>query len=311
MILVTGEALIDMLPGTTSAGETILKPTPGGSPFNVALALGRLGAQVRFLCPFSTDAFGCRLAATLEESGVDLSAAPRTRALSTLGFVDLDPKTKAARYAFYTDNTAGCGLRREDLPLPLASEITALNVGSFSLAVEPFGSAVETLVGDHAGDRLVALDPNVRTFLIGNRDRFLMRYLRLVGRADILKMSVEDLEWLHPRSTIEEASRAYRDAGVGLVVVTRGADGATAIAGDLVVSVGAEPVHVVDTVGAGDTFQAAMLVWLAERNRLSRPGVRSWTEPDLRSLLHFASKAAALTCARAGCQPPRRAEIAP
>ncbi len=308
MILVTGEALIDMLPGTLD-GTPVLKPTPGGSPFNVALALGRLGVRVRFLCPFSDDAFGQRLAATLEASGVDLSVAPRTRALSTLGFVDLDPATRAARYAFYTENTAGCGLRREDLPLPLPDEVTALHVGSFSLAVEPFGTAVEALVSKHAGDRVVAFDPNVRPFLVPDRERFLMRYRRLLGRADLVKMSLEDFEWLHPGGSLESAVRTCHDAGVGLVVVTRGAEGATAYAAGLAVAVPPVPVTLVDTVGAGDTFQAAMLAWLTGQQRLDRRGVREWSEQDLRAMLGFAAQAAAVTCSRAGCNPPTRREL--
>lgn len=308
MILVTGESLIDMLPHHVGS-EPCLRPVPGGSPFNVALALGRLSAPVRYLCRLSEDPFGDLLTRTLKDSGVDLTWCPRTRALSTLGFVDLDPKSGSARYSFYTDNTAGCSLTPADVPSPLPAAVEAVHVGSFAMAIEPFGSAIETLVERELGDRCLSLDPNIRSFLVGNRDRFLLRYLRIAGRADLLRMSLEDLEWLHPRSKPEEVACAYLDAGVRLVVITRGADGASAFSRQHEVSVQAPEVKVVDTVGAGDTFQAALLCWLWERQRLTRAGLASLTKEETQSLLQFASAAASVTCSRAGCNPPTRSDL--
>lgn len=309
MILVTGEALIDLLPREGAAGQPLLEPIPGGSPFNVALALGRLGQPVRFLCPLSRDAFGDRLAATLRESGVDLDGCRRTAALSTLGFVTLDPGTRSARYAFYTEGTAGCALTVDDLPEPLPEDVEAIHVGSFSLAVEPFGTAVETLVRERAGGRLVAYDPNLRPFLVPDRQRLMSRHRAIAARADLLKLSAEDLDWLHPGIPPEDAAADYLRGGTGLVVLTRGAEGAVGYTADRRIECAPPRVEVVDTVGAGDTFQAGLLTWLAEHGRLTRPGVARWSAEDLGKLLAFASEAAAVNCTRAGCQPPWRREL--
>lgn len=308
MILVAGESLIDMLP-SGEPGAEVLRPVVGGSPFNVALALGRLGVPVRYLCPLSTDTFGARMREALRESGVDVSLCPRTEALSTLGFVFLDPATRSASYAFYTDGTAGCALSVRDLPETWDAELKCLHIGSFSLAVEPFGSAVETLVGRLPTDRVLSLDPNVRPFLVRDRDRFLRRYLGLMGRVDLLKLSVEDMEWLHPRSTQSEVARGYLDSGARLVVITDGARGASAHTRSGTARIEAPPVQVVDTVGAGDTFQAAMLTWLSEHGRLLRPALDGLGDTELERMLGFATRAAAINCTRPGCQPPRRAEV--
>ena len=307
MILVAGEALIDMLP--VPPENDLLRPVLGGSPFNVACALGLLGVPVRFLCRLSQDPFGEKMVRRLTECGVDLGACPRTPALSTLGFVSFAAGASAPHYAFYTENTAGCSLERRDLPVPLDPAIECVQVGSFSLAIEPFGSALESLLFQHAGDRCVALDPNIRPFLIADRDRFLKRYLRLVGRADLIKLSHEDLEWLHPRTNAEEVATAYLDAGVGLVLVTAGKDRVLARTRGARAEFAPPPVVVADTVGAGDTFQAATLTWLREHGGLGRDRIRSLGAEELGALLRFASAAAGITCTRVGCQPPRRVEL--
>lgn len=311
MILVAGEALMDMLPRPLAGGGESRLPVPGGSPFNVALALGRLGVPVRFLCRLSTDAFGERLAATLIESGVDLSWCPRTADLTTLGFVTFDPQAGTNRYAFYTEGTAGCGLRQEDLA-PLTWEaIEALHIGSFSLAVEPFGSTIEALLPRKPERRPVFLDPNIRPFLIPDRERFLRRHGHMVKSATVIKLSLEDLEWLHPGSGAEETARAYLESGARLVVVTRGAEGALAFTRRGRAEAPPRPVEVVDTVGAGDTFQAALIGWLRERRCLADEAIDRLTAEDLRALLGFAAEAASINCSRAGCNPPRRSELPP
>lgn len=308
MILVTGEALIDLLPRDVD-GQSLLKPVPGGSPFNVALALGRLGVPVRFLCRMSRDAFGTRLVKTLEESGVGLEWCRRTEALSTLGFVTLNPETRGAEYAFYTQDTAGCSLAPADLPTPLPDVVEALHVGSFSLAIEPSGSTVERLVLEHARERLVSYDPNIRPFLVPDRDSFMVRHRAISARADIIKLSEEDLEWLHPGVPLDVVAAEYLAGWTELVVVTRAEDGAAAYTREHFVECEPSPVEVIDTVGAGDTFQAALLCWLREQGRLTRSGVAGLEYQDLEQMLEFAGRAAAVTCAREGCQPPWRKEL--
>lgn len=308
MILVVGEALIDMLPREV-AGEPHLRPVPGGSPFNVAMALGRQEVPVRYLCRMSTDAFGELLSQTLADSGVDLAWCPRTALLSTLGFVSLDPQTKGARYAFYTENTAGCSLQTEDLPVPLPDQVTAIHIGSFSIAVEPFGATIETLIEQHAGKRCVSFDPNIRPFLIPDRDPFLARYQRLAARADLVKLSLEDLEWLYPGTPPEQVVEGLLAGGARLVVLTRGGEGALARTTRHQAETRLPDVEVVDTVGAGDTFQAALLAWLDSRKKLTRDGLDSLNPAELQSLLQFAAQAAAINCTRAGCNPPWRREL--
>ena len=308
MILVAGEALIDMLPRELQ-GVAYCRPVPGGSPFNVAMALGRLAVPVRFLCRISKDAFGEVLARQLAESGTDLAWCPRTDALSTLGFVTFDSECKAARYAFYTAGTAGCALDTRDLPRPLPDCVEAIHVGSFALAVEPFGTAVEELVQEWSDGRLVSYDPNIRPFLIADRDRYLARHRVISARADLIKMSEEDLEWLHPGVPVDVAATDYLEAGAKLVVVTRGGDGATLFSKEHFVDCPASDIEVVDTVGAGDTFQAALLCWLREHGRLKADSVAGLGYGELEQMGAFASRAAGINCGREGCQPPWRRDL--
>ncbi len=308
MILVAGEALIDMLPGGGGQPDSF-RAVPGGSPFNVALALGRLGARVQFLCPFSNDAFGQRLFRTLQASGVDLSLAPRTEALSTLGFVTLDEGTRSARYSFYTEGTAGCGLRVADLPEALPPDLKCLHLGSFSLAVEPFCTTAERLLERLEPGTILSLDPNIRSGLVARAGEYPARLARLLRRAAIVKTSLEDLEWLRPGRTPGEFAAELLEAAARLVVVTKGGEGALAFTRTVQIEVPAVPIEVVDTVGAGDTFQAALLAWLGARQSLSETALEHLSRPDFINLLEHASRAAAITCTRAGCDPPWAREL--
>jgi fructokinase len=308
MILVAGEALIDMLPAAEGSPQ-VFRAVPGGSPFNVALALGRLGAPVQFLCPFSNDAFGQRLFAALKDSRVDLSLAPRTDALSTLGFVTLDEATKSARYSFYTQGTAGCGLTAEDLPQAFPEAIRCVHLGSFSLAVEPFCTTAETILERMGPGRLLSMDPNIRAGLIAHEASYRERLKRLMHRAAIIKASSEDLDWLHPGGTPASFASEMLSQSAQLVVVTRGANGVLAFTREETLEVPAEPVAVVDTVGAGDTFQAALLAQLACRGRLSRQGLASVSRSEWLEILRQAARAAAITCTRAGSDPPWDTEL--
>jgi len=308
MILVAGEALIDMLPTADGRPDTF-RAVPGGSPFNVALALGRLGAPVQFLCPFSNDAFGRRLFGTLRESGVDLTLAPRTEALSTLGFVTLDEGTKTARYSFYTEGTAGCGMRESELPEALPPQLKCLHLGSFSLAVEPFCTTAERLLARLGPGTILSLDPNIRPRLVARAVDYPARLERLLRRAAIVKASLEDLEWLRPGRPPGEFAAELLEGAARLVVVTVGGQGALAFSRTVRIEVPAVPVEVVDTVGAGDTFQAAFLAWLAARQSLSAAALETLPPPDFAHLLDYASRAAAITCTRAGCDPPWAREL--
>lgn len=308
MILVTGESLIDML--SANEGTNAFHAVPGGSPFNVAMALGRLGAPVSFMGRFSCDHFGQLLHKTLEESGVDLSFSSRVDSLSTIGFVTQRSENSGPDYAFYTKGTAGCELSVKDFSNPLPDWVKVIHVGSFSLAIEPFASALDDLIFEQSHEgRLVTMDINIRPFLIEDRDSFRERVSRITKVANLIKLSDEDLNWLHPEMSPAEACQHYLEQGAGLVVVTRGAEGVCAANRRGLVEVEAPVVKIEDTVGAGDTFQASMVASLFEVGCFSRESLTLLTGVSIRSILERAANAAALNCSRRGCQPPTREEL--
>jgi fructokinase len=308
MIVVGGECLIDMVEVEGEDGHSF-RALPGGSPFNVALAAGRLGLPVSFICRQSNDEFGRRLTAALSESRVDTSMAPESGQPSTLAIAGLDPETREARYAFYTEGTAGVGLTDDELPASLPDDLEAVHVGSFALTMEPIASALAQLVRRAAGQSVISIDPNIRTMLMDNPEAARSRLRSLLPQADIVKLSDEDLAWLEPGKDPEEFAFELVGGGVSLVVMTRGAEGASARGVRGACDIPANAIEVVDTIGAGDTFMAAILAWLSENRALTKASLEELSGEDLESLLSFAQEAAALTCGRAGCDPPWRDEL--
>ena len=307
MIISCGEALIDFLPRTGADGSAIFQPAAGGSPYNVAVAMARLGATTGFFGGLSTDFFGDMLRQRLSESGVDLSFAATVQRPTTLAFVTLEDGN--ARYAFFDENSAGRMLTEADLPA-FPKTVAALHFGSFSLAAEPCGSALEALMKREQKDRVISLDPNIRASLVRNRDGYLARLDRLVAMADIARLSDEDLAWIAPDASFETIARRWLDRGARLVILTRGAAGATAITAHHAVSVPGIAAKVVDTVGAGDTFTAAILARLDALALLTKPAIAKLDRERITDILSFAIKAAAVTVSRAGADPPWLKEIA-
>ncbi len=309
MILCAGEALIDMLPRKTAGGEQAFAPYPGGSVFNTAVALARLEAPVAFFSGLSDDLFGDRLARVLSMNGVDHSLAARSSRPTTLAFVTLTGGQ--ASYTFYDENTAGRMLDVADLP-DIPERCPAGFFGGISLAVEPCAEAYAALAErmSQAG-RLVMLDPNIRPGFIADEDRYRTRMERLLSIADIVKVSDEDLTWLLGEGDLGALAESVRARGPALVLVTRGAAGVTAHGGGDSLHQAAPETEVVDTVGAGDTFNAGFLAGLHEVGRLSADAVRDGL-PDtaLRTALDLGVRAAAVTVSRAGANPPRRADLA-
>lgn len=302
MILCCGEALIDMLP--EGAGFV---PHPGGGVFNTAVALGRLGAPAALFTGLGRDFLAARLEARLAEAGVDTRLCPRSDRPTTLAFVTLSGGE--ARYAFYDEGSAGRMLSPGDLPA-LPASVTALFLGGISLAAEPCGSAFEVLALREAGRRVIVLDPNIRPAVLRDAPACRARLSRLMARSDILRLSREDLDWLAPGQG--EAFIAARLAeGVALVIVSAGAQGVTAHSGGRVLTVPARPVPaVVDTVGAGDTFNAGFLAALEARGRLSRAALAALPDSALEAALRQGVAAAALSVTRAGANPPWAHELA-
>lgn len=305
MILCCGEALIDMLPRQTGSGEMAFAPYPGGAVFNTARALGRLGAATGFLCGLSSDLFGVQLLAALHESLVMTELCPISDRPTTLAFVTL--QDGQARYAFHDENTALRGLSQAELPL-IPPHVSTLFFGGISLVGEPCGSTFEALCAE-AGDRVVMLDPNIRPGFLRDVAAYRARLSRMMARADILKFSDEDLHWLAPDRTEAEAVAAMLEQGAALVLITRGAQGATAWTKGGSRDRPALPVTVVDTVGAGDTFNAGFLAALSAAGLLDPAALRALGPQDIDAALLLATRVAGITASRAGANPPWRHEL--
>ena len=306
MILCCGEALIDMLPREMADGETAFVPYVGGSIFNSAIALGRLGAPVSFFSGLSNDLFGKKLQNALAESRVDLRHARLSGRPTTLAFVTLD--AGHASYVFYDENSAGRMLGEADLPA-LGDDVTALLFGGISLVAEPCGSTYETLMARESSRRVIMMDPNIRPLFIKNEARHRARLKRMTAMADIVKISEDDLDWLRGADSREKAARELLEAGTRLLVITGGDKGATAHWQGGSLQVEAVRVDAVDTVGAGDTFNAGLLAALHEAGRLTKERVAALTEDEIRAALSFAARVAAVTVSRAGANPPWRNEL--
>ncbi|WP_373355985.1 carbohydrate kinase [Pseudoroseicyclus sp. CXY001] len=304
-ILCCGEALIDMLPRETAAGEEAFAPYPGGSVFNTAIALGRLGAEAAFFSGLSTDHFGTILRGALEASDVDASPAALSARPTTLAFVRL--VNGQARYMFYDENTAGRMIAEADLPAPGAE---ALFFGGISLVVEPCGAAYEALQAREAPARVTMLDPNIRPGFITDETAYRARIERMISRADIVKVSDEDLHWIAGDAPQAELAAGLLAKGPKLVCVTEGARGATGYhASGAEVFAPAPKAEVVDTVGAGDTFNAGVLASLSAEGLLTKPALAELTEAQIEAALALGAKAAAIVVARAGANPPWAREL--
>ena len=282
------------------------RETPGGGPFNTARALGRLAVPVGFLGHLSSDARGRRLAECLRADGVSLELPGVGPEPTTVAAATLDAEGRAS-YRFQVAGTAAPNLTLDHLPQELGPEVQALHVGTLGLVLEPMASTVAALVRREHGRRLVAIDPNVRAGLIDDA-AYRQRLHELLGLSTLVKASAADLAWVYPDLDAEAAAERLLDRGVRLVVITLGPEGAWASGNGAHARVPAPPVSVADTIGAGDAFGAAVLAWLYEHDALDRD--LKLEAGQLRSLLEFACQVAALTCARAGAEPPWRRELA-
>lgn len=306
MILCCGEALIDMLPRQTAEGEPAFAPYPGGAVFNTAIALGRLGAPAGFFSGLSSDMFGIRLREALAASKVSSGYAHVSARPTTLAFVEL--KDGQASYLFYDENTAGRMLTAADLPR-LGAEVEAMLFGAISLISEPAGGAYEEFMRRERHRRVMMLDPNIRPNFIADRQRHLKRIRAMMAMADIVKVSDEDLDWFGETGAQEEVARGWLERGPKLVIVTRGSRGAVAYTATQRVEVAPQAVKVVDTVGAGDTFNGGVLASLHEQGLLTKAAIASLPEAAVRQALTLGTRAAAITVSRAGANPPWRHEI--
>ena len=307
MIICCGEALIDMIPQVGAEGQT-LRPHAGGAVFNTAISLGRLDVPVQFISGVSTDLFGKRLAQELRKSNVATDLLIRSGRPTTLAFVELTDGH--ATYTFYDENTAGRMLDPNALP-DIHAPADAMYFGGISLINEPAADFYLALAEREAQSRVIMADPNIRANFVTDEARYRARLEQLIACVDILKVSDEDLDWIMPgpQSHLEKAT-VLQTKGPTVVVLTKGAEGATAVFGDgASVDVPVPKVTVVDTVGAGDTFNAGFLASLSNAGLLNKAGIAELTRDDVRRALGQGAQIAAVTVSRAGANPPWLSEL--
>jgi fructokinase len=300
VIVVAGEALIDLVPQGPGA-LAALQPALGGGPYNTAVALGRLGSPTAFCSRTSYDAFGEALLDGLRAAGVEVSAVQRGPEPTTLAVATIDGNGSAA-YSFYVEGTAD---RLFTVPAGLPAGTRAVSFGTCSLVLEPGAGAYEKLMRSAAAQGLfTALDPNIRPGLIPDADAYRARFRSWLPSVSLLKLSEEDARWLGG------TPREWLSAGPSAVVITHGGDGLTAFTQDgAVYPVPGEKVDVVDTIGAGDTVNAALLHGLSALDALSPAALAGLGREGWERLLRYAARAAAITCSRAGAEPPYAAEV--
>lgn len=295
-VLVVGEALVDIV----HRADGSIDESPGGSPANVALALGRLGRRPRLLTSIGDDPRGRTVRGWLEASGVSLQGRPAPRTSTAVARLDA---LGAASYEFAID------WRIELEGIEIAD---ALHLGSIGSTLEPGATAVSELLARHRGRALISYDPNIRPSLIDDGDAVRRLSLSLIELADVVKASDEDVAWLHPGEDIADVARRWSRSGPGLVVVTLGSRGCLAAAQGFEVRVPAVSVDVVDTVGAGDTFMAALVDGLLGEGAFgvrAREMLESLDAGCMASLLRRSAIAAGVTVSRPGVDPPTRDEL--
>lgn len=302
MIVVGGEALVDLV---DEQGE--LRSVPGGGPFNTAIALGRLGVPVAYLGTLSNDDYGSVLAESLVEAGADMSLVRWSDAPTPLAVVHQHDHG-GNTYTFHLASTSFTDLPPESVPA-LPEDAWAIHVGTLGLAIDPPAAAYEALLEREAGRRTIVLDPNVRPAVFGDQASYQARFERIAALATIVKLSEDDAAWIYPELELADILERIRALGPRLVAITMGTDGAVAASAAGYARVPAVPVAVADTVGAGDSFGAALLAALAERDALELHATQPLDDSLLEEVVTYAVTAAAITCTRTGAVPPTRAEI--
>lgn len=304
-IVICGESLLDVFQNGATPNGLHLDAVVGGSPLNVAAGVQRMGGRAVFFGAVSRDFLGDRILASIEQEGLSTEALVRCDAPTTLSLVGVDA-AGVPSYRFY----GHCGADRQLLPEHLAAlpaQVAAIHFGSYGCVVEPIGSTLRALVEARHRDTVISFDPNVRLNVEPSLAVWRDHIEWMASRTHLLKLSDEDFERLYPGEDIEALAARWLSAGVALVMMTRGGEGAFAWTKAGRVQVAAPKVTVQDTVGAGDTFQAATLIALAEIGRLSPEALADISLDEVRRVADFAARAAAITCTRRGPDLPRRA----
>ncbi len=307
MLLSCGDALVDFLPVKSLDGRDAAVPVAGGSCLNIAVGMARLGAPAGFVGGISADLFGCMIADHALRSQVDLGHATRSEHQTTLAFVR--HVGGEPQYAFYDEATASRNWTYRHGAIAF-DEIEALHVGSTTLANDEGATQALQMIDDAGGSTTISFDPNCRPNLVLHKARYVDQMDVFAAAADIVRMSHVDFEFLYGGSDCEERANSLIAAGVSLVVVTRGIKGAQAWHGQAgLVEVQAPATDVVDTIGAGDSFQAALLFALRAIERIKIGALAQMNSSELYRVLSFATNCAAYTCGRAGADPPRQSDV--
>lgn len=307
MLMTSGDALIDFVPTRNADGREAVMPAVGGSCLNVAIGMARLGAPSGFVGGISTDLFGRMIAEHAVASNVDLGFATRSDHQTTLAFVRI--VAGESHYAFYDSETAtrSWTYRRGIIPF---DTVEALHVGSTTLVNDRGAAETTALIADARASSTISFDPNCRPNLVKDKPAYLARMAAFAAKADLIKMSDLDFAYLFGDESYRQRAAALLGQGASLVVITRGNDGAIAWhaeAGEI--EVAAPKVEVADTIGAGDSFQAALLFALHRQGRIARQALKDISAAELRRALSFAANCAGLTCTRPGADPPWSHEV--
>ncbi|PIB25224.1 hypothetical protein BFP76_01085 [Amylibacter kogurei] len=307
MILCCGEALIDMVPSDVN-GQTSYTPLNGGAVYNTAIALSRLGVNTGFLSGLSTDLFGAQLNRILLHENVDTSYCVRSNQPTTLAFVQLT--NGHAQYTFYDENSAGRLLSPRDVPA-IPATVQAMFFGGISLCNDPAGNTYEQVCVANAAKKVIMIDPNIRPSFIDDTAQYLNRIDNMISHADIVKLSDEDLDWIATaRETPVDPMDVIHEFGSKIVLITKGSKGSVAhLPSGATVDMHPPAINVVDTIGAGDTFNAGFLSVLHSLGLLTKEKIAKIDANDIHKALDYASKAAAIAVSRSGANPPTKAEL--
>jgi fructokinase len=303
VIVTAGEALVDVVDD-----NGVPRAVAGGGPFNTAIALGRLAVPVGFLGTVSRDAYGRVLVEQLMAAGVDTSLVRWSDAPTPRAVVSRQHDGKHD-YDFHLSGTALVDMSPGDLP-SLPGEAWALHVGTLALGIDPPATAYEALVQREAGRRRIIFDPNVRPAIFGDPVAYRARFERIAHLADVVKLSDDDAAWIYPGVEGADVVRMILGLGPRIVALTRGERGAVAGSADGCVDIPGVAVAVADTVGAGDSFGAALVAALVDEGAFGPDTSLPAGEAVLTHAVTYAVAASAITCTRTGAVPPTRDEIA-
>ena len=311
MFVICGEALIDIFiedDQQSPVDNFSLQAFVGGSPFNVAIGLARLGEPVSLLTGISNDMFGKRLSKVLAIEGVSQELIVKKQLPTTVAFVEKD-QNGVPTYSFYGEGTADRSLTIEDISRDMEDPI-AIHLGSYSIVSQPTADTLLSLVKKYSGKCLISLDPNIRAIVEPDMKIWQDRVEELVDLADIVKVSDEDLGLMYPDLEPEEVIRKWLATGLKLIVLTRGSEGSSLWSTKAQINIETPKIKTIDTVGAGDTYQAALLDSVGGLfTKFGKDWAEQLTEGRLKEIGSYSAAAAAITCSRQGADLPTKSEI--